>query len=176
MLAVVRQTSFRDFHCSLARALEVAGDWWSPLIVRDLVVGLHRFDELVEDLGISRNLLTDRLDALVEHGIVTTRPYDGHGRRVEYVLTDAGNELAAVLMALTAWGDRWETPPGGPPIRFHHHGHRCTPAVMCSTCGEPVVVDEITFSPGPGGRVARGTQLIGARLVTGAKQRRRVKP
>ena len=57
----MRQTSFTEFHCSLARSLEVVGDWWTPLIVRDVAVGLNRFDEMVEDLGISRNLLTKRL-------------------------------------------------------------------------------------------------------------------
>jgi DNA-binding HxlR family transcriptional regulator len=160
----VRQTSFEDFHCSLARSLEAVGDWWSPLILRDLAVGLRRFDELVEDLGISRNLLIDRLNTLVGHGIVARQPYPDHATRVEYVLTPAGHELIAVLMALTAWGDRWRTPEGGPPIEFHHDDHQCVPVVACRACAAPVDAEHVTFRAGPGGRTAPGTMLIGSRL------------
>jgi DNA-binding HxlR family transcriptional regulator len=160
----MRQTSFEDFHCSLARSLEAIGDWWSPLILRDLAVGVRRFDEIVEDLGISRNLLTSRLNALVAHGIVERQPVADHATRVEYVLTDAGHELVAVLMALTAWGDRWRTPPDGPPIEFHHHDHQCTPIVTCQQCAEPIDTTTITFRAGPGGRRAPGTALIGTHL------------
>jgi DNA-binding HxlR family transcriptional regulator len=169
----MRQTSFSEFHCSLARALEAAGDWWSPLIIRDILIGLHRFDELVEDLGISRNLLTERLKSLIDHGVVETRPYSAHAKRVEYILTEAGAELGAALMALTVWGDRWQTPAGGPPIRFHHHGHRCRPTVTCETCGEVVRAEEVTYRPGPGGRVAAGTRLIGERLAQTATPRQK---
>ncbi len=160
----MRQTSFEDFHCSLARSLEAVGDWWSPLILRDLAVGLSRFDELVEDLGISRNLLTTRLTNLVAHGLVERRPCPDHATRVEYILTSAGHDLVGVLMALTAWGDRWRTPPGGPPIEFHHHGHECVPVVTCQQCGETVDSEHITFRVGPGGRPAAGTALIGTRM------------
>lgn len=160
----MRQTSFEDFQCSLARALESIGDWWSPLILRDLAVGVRRFDELIEDLGISRNLLTSRLNTLIEHSIVTRQPVANHATRVEYVLTDAGHELVAVLMALTAWGDRWRTPHGGPAIEFHHHGHQCLPVVACEQCGQPIDSKDITFKAGPGGRRAPGTALIGSRL------------
>ena len=161
----MRQTSFEDFHCSLARSLEVMGDWWTPLIVRDLFVGIHRFDELVEDLGISRNLLTARLATLIEQGVVQTERYSEHARRVDYTLTESGYELATVLMALTAWGDRWHAPEGGPPIRFRHRGHRCEPTIVCGTCDETIVGTDVTFRPGPGGRAARGTMLIAGRVL-----------
>jgi DNA-binding HxlR family transcriptional regulator len=160
----VRQTSFEDFHCSLARALEAVGDWWSPLILRDLFVGVRRFDELVEDLGISRNLLTDRLATLIEHGVVRADRYSDHARRLEYKLTESGRELAVVLMTLTAWGDRWRPPVDGPPIRFRHHTHRCTPNVVCSTCGEKIDAADVSFRPGPGGKRAPGTMLIAERV------------
>jgi DNA-binding HxlR family transcriptional regulator len=168
----MRQTSFEDFHCSLARALEVVGDWWSPLILRDLAIGVRRFDELIEDLGLSRNLLTDRLTTLVHHGIVERRPIEGHATRVEYVLTIAGHELLNVLMALTAWGDRWRTPEFGPPIEFHHHGHQCLPTVSCQTCGEALDSRAITFRAGPGGRIAPGTMLVGTHMEPPARSRR----
>ena len=160
----MRQTSFEDFHCSLARTLEAIGDWWSPLILRDLAVGVRRFNDLVTDLGISRNLLTSRLNMMVEHAIVARQPVADHATHVEYVLTDAGHELVAVLMALTAWGDRWRTPKGGPPIEFHHHDHQCVPVVSCRHCGELVDSSSVVFRAGPGGRRAPGTALIGTRM------------
>ena len=70
----MQRTSFARMHCSLARGLDLIGDWWSPLIVRDLFLGLARFDELIENLGISRNLLTRRLKSLIRSGIVDERP------------------------------------------------------------------------------------------------------
>jgi DNA-binding HxlR family transcriptional regulator len=160
----MRQTSFADMHCSLAHSLEVVGDWWTPLILRDLFMGLNRFDDLVVDLGISRNLLTTRLDELVGHGIVERQRYSEHPPRDRYGLTPAGRELAPIFAALTAWGDRWATPPGGPPAIFQHRvcGHRFTPRVACSQCGEPVAADELEVLPGPGARSAPGTLLYGS--------------
>src|SRR3981189_3376004 len=103
----MRQTSFSTMHCSMARSLEVVGDWWTPLILRDLYLGLKRFDELAEDLEISRNLLSPRLKALVDNGLAERRPYQQHPPRDEYALTESGRDLVPVLMGLTAWGDRW---------------------------------------------------------------------
>jgi DNA-binding HxlR family transcriptional regulator len=150
--------------CSMARSLEVIGDWWSPLILRDLYLGLDRFDDLVTDLGISRNLLTQRLAALVEGGVVARERYSDRPPRDRYVLTDAGRDLVPVLMALTAWGDRWQTPEGGPPLRFEHRscGHRFTPTVCCSACGEAVHADDVEVRGGPGRCVGPGTTLIAA--------------
>jgi DNA-binding HxlR family transcriptional regulator len=148
----------------MARALEVTGDWWSPLILRDVFAGLRRFDEMVQDLGISRNLLSSRLAALVDSGLLTSAPYGPHPNRVEYTLTEAGSELVVVFMALTAWGDRWLAPPAGPPLTFSHHGHVCRPTVSCASCGEPVLADDVRLHPGPGGRPGPGARLIGSRL------------
>ncbi len=161
----MRQTSFADFHCSLARSLEVVGDWWTPLIVRDVALGLTRFDELVEDLGISRNLLTTRLDDLEANGILERRQYLERPPRYRYRLTRAGVELLPILMSLTAWGDRWFAPPDGPPVRFEHKtcGHEFTPIESCSECGEPVKAADVIPRPGPGfpaARGARGTRLV----------------
>ena len=161
----MRQTSFEGFACSLARSLEAVGDWWSPLIIRDLFIGLRRFEELVENLGISRNMLTARLTVLTERGVVQSTPYSEHPKRVEYSLTESGRELATILMALTAWGDRWQTPPNGPPIRFRHAGHACVPVVSCSTCREPLDASTVTVRPGPGGRAGPGTRLIARRIA-----------
>jgi DNA-binding HxlR family transcriptional regulator len=162
----MRQTSFSTMHCSMARSLEVVGDWWTPLILRDLYLGLKRFDELAEDLEISRNLLSSRLSSLVDNGIVERRRYQQHPPRDEYALTEAGRDLVPVLMALTAWGDRWVAPAQGPPLRFRHT--ECdsyfTPGVHCSECHEPITAETVDVRPGPGGRAGPGTRLI-ARLL-----------
>jgi DNA-binding HxlR family transcriptional regulator len=158
----MRQTSFAGMQCSMARSLEVIGDWWTPLILRDLYLGLHRFDELASDLEISRNLLSTRLNALVDDGIVERRRYNEHPPRDEYELTEAGRDLVPVLMALTAWGDRWVAPQQGPPMRFRHRdcGAVFVPQVHCSECHEPITDDDVDVLPGPGGRAGPGTRLV----------------
>jgi DNA-binding HxlR family transcriptional regulator len=163
IIRAMRQTSFAHMHCSLAQALDLIGDWWTPLILRDLFLGLDRFDDLATDLGISRNLLTTRLAELVEHGIVERRRYSERPPRDRYVLTQAGRELAPIFAALTAWGDRWAQPEGGPPVRFEHTlcNHTFKPVVTCSNCGKPVAPDDLRVLPGPGGRSAPGTLLYG---------------
>ncbi len=151
--------------CSLARSLELIGDWWNPLILRDLYLGVSRYDDLAEDLGVSRNLLTTRLAALVVGGLVERRPYQHNPVRYDYLLTEAGRELAPVLMALTAWGDRWVTPDGGPPAVFEHAGcgRLFTPTVACSSCGEPITFKDVAVRPGPGSRPTPGTAVVGRR-------------
>ncbi|WP_285664771.1 winged helix-turn-helix transcriptional regulator [Actinorhabdospora filicis] len=163
--------SFADMHCSLARSLEVMGDWWTPLIVRDVYLGVDRFQDLADDLGISRNLLTARLTALVDNGILTRVPYSERPPRHRYALTEAGEELVSVLIALTAWGDRWRAPAEGPPIRFEHHGHEVRPQVSCGECGEALEPAGITPKPGPGGRAAPGTMVVARRLAERAGHR-----
>src|SRR5207244_2727450 len=86
----MRQTNFAEMQCSLARSLEVAGDWWTPLIIRDASLGLNRFDDLAEDLGISRNLLATRLQTLVDDGLLERRPYSERPVRHESALTQPG--------------------------------------------------------------------------------------
>jgi DNA-binding HxlR family transcriptional regulator len=148
--------------CSMARSLELIGDWWTPLIIRDLHLGVDRFDALADNLGISRNLLTARLAHLVRHGIVERHRYSEHPPRDRYVLTEAGQALMPVLLALTAWGDRWATPEGGPPLKFRHRpcGHRFTPTVACDACGQPIRPGEVEALPGPGARPGPGTRIL----------------
>jgi DNA-binding HxlR family transcriptional regulator len=152
--------------CSLARGLELIGDWWSPLIIRDLFLGVVRFDELVEDLGISRNLLTRRLKALVANGIVERMAYSRHPVRYDYRLTEAGRDLIPAILALTAWGDRWARPRQGVPILFVHKDccHPFQPQVSCSACGGTVSADGVRAIPGPGGAATRGTRIVARRL------------
>ncbi len=170
----MRQTTFSTMSCSLARTLEVMGDWWSPLILRSLYLGVDRFDQLVDDLGISRNLLATRLDALVDGGVVQRQPYQERPLRHRYELTPAGRELVPVLAALTAWGDRWVAPDEGPPLLFRHAacGRRTVPTVCCSACGERLTADDLDAVPGPGGRVAPGTAVVAGLVAERTRARR----
>src|SRR5687767_11653395 len=123
--------------CSLARALEHVGERWTLLILRDLFLGLRRFEQFQEDLGIARNVLTARLEKLVADGLVERRPYSERPPRHEYRLTEKGIDLWPVLVALLQWGDRHEPVPGGPPLVLEHKG--CGGGVtshrICDRCG-----------------------------------------
>ncbi len=104
-------------HCSVAQCLEVVGEWWSMLIVRDVFLGVTRFDDFQERLGISRNILNLRLSRLVEAGVLEKVPYSKHPLRYDYRLTDKGRDLWPVLTAMRQWGDRYAA-PDGPPLRL----------------------------------------------------------
>jgi DNA-binding HxlR family transcriptional regulator len=162
----MKRTSFAKMHCSLARGLEMIGDWWSPLILRDLFLNVTRFDDLIEDLGISRNLLTSRLDALIDKGVIEREAYQRHPPRYEYRLTEAGRDLVPAILALTAWGDRWARPKQGSPILFVHKacGHQFQPQVTCSECGELIKAETVAAVPGPGGAARPGTRVLARRL------------
>ena len=162
----MQRTSFARMHCSLARGLDLIGDWWSPLIVRDLFLGLARFDELIENLGISRNLLTRRLKSLVRSGIVERKAYRRKPIRYEYRLTEAGRDLVPAILALTAWGDRWAQPKEGSPMLFVHKncGHEFQPEVTCSSCGQAITADAVKTLGGPGGAMKPGTKVLARRL------------
>jgi len=146
------------------------GDWWSPLIIRDLFLNVSRFDELVEDLGISRNLLTRRLKSLVASGIIERVAYQRMPTRYAYRLTEAGRDLIPAILALTAWGDRWARPREGSPVLFIHKtcGHQFEPQVTCAACGEAISAETVTAIPGPGGATKPGTMLVAKRLRSAA--------
>lgn len=131
--------------------------------MRDVLVGIRRFDELAEDLGLSRKVLSARLSRLVEEGVLTRERYQVSPPREEYVATEKGQELYPVLVALMAWGDKWYAGPAGPPARIRHDacGHVTAPVVACDACQEPLTVADTTQLPGPGGRVGPGTRLLG---------------
>lgn len=124
--------------CSLANGVDVFGDRWSLLIIRDVFLGVRRFDEFHRDLGIARNVLTDRLERLVDNGILTTRRYEDRPPRDEYILTEKGEDLRDVLLALWRWGDRWD-PVDDDVVRTLTHrdcGHVVHGVVVCEQCGE----------------------------------------
>jgi len=148
----MRRTSFADMPCSIARALEVVGEWWSLLIVRDAFLGVTRFDDWQRRLGIARNVLTARLEHLVDQGIFERRLYQRQPERHEYVLTRKGRDLGPVLTALRSWGDTHEPMPGGPTTVLVHDdcGHATRPVQTCSHCGEPLRSGRAHIEPGPG--------------------------
>jgi DNA-binding HxlR family transcriptional regulator len=103
----MRHKSLADARCPIARTIDLVGEWWSILILRDAFRGVRRFDEFQASLGIARNMLSRRLKRLVEAGLLETKPYSERPPRHEYRLTDKGRDFYPVLMTLMAWGNRW---------------------------------------------------------------------
>lgn len=147
----MQRTSFGAMNCSIARTLDVIGEPWSPLILRDVWAGLSRFEQIQADLGISRKVLTVRMNHLVDCGVLERRPYDRRPR-YEYVLTDKGAELVPMLMAMAAWGDKWLAGTAGAPVVYRHHacGQISRAGVHCSHCGVPLGAGDVDLLPGPG--------------------------
>jgi DNA-binding HxlR family transcriptional regulator len=147
--------------CSIARTMAVLGEPWTVLVVRDLLHGVRRFDDLVAHLGIARTVLSRRLAVLAEAGLVETTEYREPGRRArrEYRLTEAGYDLRPVLLALMAWGDRHRPGADGPPVVVRHDG--CgAPIELVAECaaGHRLAADDrMRSTPGPGARPAPGT-------------------
>ena len=148
----MQRTRFSDMACSIARTFDIAGEPWSPLIIRDVWIGISRFDELQRDLGISRKVLSERLAWLVEQGVLERRPYSERPPRHEYALTRMGSEFVDVLMAMVAWGDRWTAGDAGPPALYRHRacGEITHVEPHCAACGEILHSTDVDVEPGPG--------------------------
>lgn len=114
----MQRTDLSQENCSIARTLDIVGEWWSLLIIREALLGVTRYDDFQRRLGISRNALTDRLRKLVEGGVLARRPVAEGARREEYVLTEMGGDLITVLVAMRQWGERWLNPPDAPLLRL----------------------------------------------------------
>jgi DNA-binding HxlR family transcriptional regulator len=146
----------RDYQgqiCSIARSLELVGDRWTLLIVRDLVLGLSRFDEILENLSVASNVLTDRLNRLVAEEIAERVRYSERPERFEYRLTPKGRELGLVLLALMQWGDRHiSTKP--PLIARRHSDQSRVKVALVAADGSPVKPGDLELVPGPGVRAA----------------------
>jgi DNA-binding HxlR family transcriptional regulator len=139
--------------CSIARSLELVGDRWTLLIVRDLVFGLRRFDEFLESLGVASNVLADRLGRLVDEEIVERVRYSERPERFEYRLTSKGRELGLVLLALMQWGDRHVSKKPPRIARRRGDGSRVSVALLAAD-GSPVELGELELVIGPGARRA----------------------
>jgi DNA-binding HxlR family transcriptional regulator len=149
----VKRSSVGHFNCSIARSLDVVGEWWTLLVLRDVFLGIRRFEAIQADLGIARNVLSDRLGTLVDHGVLTKRRYHEHPARYEYVLTEMGRDLLPVLAALMRWGDRWLSPDGPPMLIIHRTcGQPVEWGGTCATCGVTVTARDVRMVKGPGWR------------------------
>jgi DNA-binding HxlR family transcriptional regulator len=138
--------------CSIAAALEVIGERWSLLIVRDVMNGRRRFDALQKGLGIARNVLSARLQRLVEEDILERRLYQTSPERHEYFLTEKGLDLWPALVALLGWGDRHSPAPNGPPMLIVHKecGGKVSDRGICESCGKLLHARDARALPGPG--------------------------
>ncbi len=142
--------------CSIAGCLELIGERWTLLILRDVFRGKRRFDEIQASLGVARNVLTARLQRLVDEGILERRPYSEHPPRHEYFLTEKGLDLWPILVAMLGWGDRHLAGEMGPPMQIVHKGE-CGGAVsdrgVCERCGEVLsarearAIERVAVSP-----------------------------
>jgi DNA-binding HxlR family transcriptional regulator len=144
--------AFAEKNCSIARPLAFLGERWTVLVLRDLMLGRRRFDEIQDSLGIATNVLSQRLATLIDEGVAERRRYSEHPERFEYRLTQKGLDLEPVLLALLAWGDRYTAGPEGPPLETVHEdcGHSFHMVPTCSQCGETIEPRHVHSRPGPG--------------------------
>jgi len=135
----MERKSFADMDCSVAQCLEVVGEWWTMLIVRDAFFGVTRFDQFQERLGIARNVLQQRLEHLIDRDVMERTAYNEHPPRYDYRLTTKGRDLWPVLNAMRQWGDEYAA-PDGPPIALVHKncGAVAHAELVCSACAEPM--------------------------------------
>jgi DNA-binding HxlR family transcriptional regulator len=145
----VLKRTYEGQNCSIARALELVGERWTLLIIRDAFLGLRRFDEFQKSLGVARNVLADRLTRLVAEGILERSAYSERPPRFEYRLSEKGRELAVPLLALMQWGDRHLSPKPPRVARRRSDGSRIRAALVAGD-NEPVGPAEIEVVPGPG--------------------------
>jgi DNA-binding HxlR family transcriptional regulator len=143
---------FTDQNCSIAAALSLVGERWTLLIMRDVLLGRRRFADIKRNTGVASNILADRLEMLVEHGLLRRKLYCEHPKSYEYIPTRKGLDLNPVIISLMQWGDQYSSPQAGPP-RIPVHtvcGHDAHPQMHCGHCGEVIASGELNVRPGPG--------------------------
>ena len=152
MLRPMKRRSFSSWPCSVARAVDILGDGWTLLVLRELFYGETRFEGFIEILGIARNTLTERLHRLCDAGIVMRVAYQVDPLRHDYVLTERGRDFFGVMAAIQSWGDKWLSDENGLPIMLKHNncGHDTQALVVCSQCGDELRIDDIRAHVGPG--------------------------
>jgi DNA-binding HxlR family transcriptional regulator len=148
----MQRKSFSDMNCSIARALDQVGEWWSLLIVRECTQGSTRFAEFQSVLGIAKNILANRLERLTQLGILERYPLDERANADGYRLTKKGEELYPILVALMQWGDRWATPNKKPSVALVENGTgRSIEAIKVrGKDGRPLSFRDVCFAEGPG--------------------------
>jgi DNA-binding HxlR family transcriptional regulator len=166
----MRRKSFGGMACPIARGLERVGEWWSILILRDAFAGIARFEDFQHSLGIAPTMLTRRLKALVEHGLLERHRYSERPPRDEYLLTARGRDFAPVLIALLAWGNRHFAPEGETMLIVESRtGQPADPVLVDRASGRPLTAPDFVLAAGPAAtertrrRLARGSRLLGGR-------------
>jgi DNA-binding HxlR family transcriptional regulator len=147
----MRWNEINTVECSIARALSVVGDRWTMMIVRDVFLGIRRFDAMQKDLALTPHRLSHRLGKLVRDGILARVEYEKRPRRFEYRLTEKGIDLFPLIVVLNTWGDRWMAGRSGAPIELVHRncGRAIKPALTCPCCKEKMLPREMSLRPGP---------------------------
>src|SRR5262245_34730512 len=172
----MQRKSFGSMQCPVARSLERVGEWWSILILRDAFHGMSRFDQFQKSLGIAPNMLTRRLTALVEAGLLERHRYSEHPPRDEYLLTARGRDFRPVLVALLAWGNR-HFAPEGPSILLvdRESGVAADPVMVDRLTGRPISDANHRYVPGPaaGARVRKRYGAAGHKRGQTAARRER---
>lgn len=148
----MRRKRFDDQICSVAQTLEILGDWWTLLIIREAFLGARRFGEFQQRLDIAKNILSQRLSHLVEHGVFERVDVGTHGTRHEYVLSPRGKDLVTILTALREWGDRWIYGEGKEPLVVldKKTGRRVPRLRVRGEDGRPLSGSDMLVQPGPG--------------------------
>ena len=131
--------------CSIARTLSVLGDRWTMLIIRNAFMGLRRFDDFQENLGVTRHVLSERLKRLVDNEILKKVQSAERADRFEYRLTEKGLQLYPILLSMTKWADQWMDEGLGAPVHYEHKvcGHQFKPLLVCSECKEPLQAHDV---------------------------------
>ena len=146
---------FDEMPCAIAQTLNQVGDWWTLLIVRDAMKGARRFSDFHDSTGIAKNILTDRLNKLVENGVMEREEVGVRGQRQEYVLTERGEELFPILMAMQQWGDKWIFGQDEMPSVVYdaRNGENLAPIQVANESGDAVSHRDVTTKAGPGLRL-----------------------
>jgi DNA-binding HxlR family transcriptional regulator len=148
-MAAMKRTSFAESECPIARTVDLIGDWWTPLVVREAFYGRRRFDDMQRALGIGRNVLAERLRRLVDEGLLARDEYQDRPPRFEYRLTDKGEALLPVLAAMLEWGTRWLAADCAPSVVLRHRacGKRLRVSVVCAECRRPLEASDVEVEP-----------------------------
>ncbi len=148
----MKRTDTSDWPCTIARSVDVLGDHWNLLLIRQACTGTRRFDDFQRALGIGRNILSLRLNRLVDEGLLERVEYQRSPARCEYRLAPKGRDVYPILAAMATWGERWLTGPEGTPLVLHHTtcDHDMRAIVVCSQCTEPIDVRQVQAKAGPG--------------------------
>ena len=175
-MATTRQN---ELNCSIADALQLIGEWWSLLIVREAFFGTRRFEDFQNNLGIARNILTVRLRTLCENGVLMRVPVKTGAKRHEYRLTNMGYDLLPTLITISQWGDRWLHEEDGAPVKYLERasGREIDDIVVLSTDGCQLSAQDLQLVPGPGANaqtVARLQEVERKWQAAREEQRRKI--